>query len=418
MNKPLAYQVRPNSTEKIVGQKHLLGEGKVLRNLINNKQIYSMIFFGPPGTGKTTTAIAIAEELNRPYRLFNAVTDNKKKLDQLFIEAEMSSGLIVIVDEVHRLNKDKQDTLLPHIESGLITMIGATTANPYFSINPAIRSRVHLFEFLPLTNQDLKEILLNASPKNRKIDESVYEQIISSSNGDARYSLNILELLLNAYDDEHIKIEHLKQINLGMNTSMDKDSDNYYDTLSAFQKSIRGSDVQASLYYLAKLIHVGDFDSIERRLLAIVYEDIGLANPALCARVESALSAARKIGFPEAKLPLSVAVIECALSPKSKGAQYGIDNALATVANSSHQVPRYLRLKAVGAKDEEMYQYERSDLWHKIQYLPDSIKDMEFYQPINLNSAEKTLANNYNELKKFKRSSDIVSLNKSKAKKD
>lgn len=415
MNKPLAYTARPNKIDDIVGQKHLLGEGKVLRNLIENKQLYSMIFFGPPGTGKTTTAIAIAEALNRPYRLFNAVTDNKKRLDQLFVEAEMSSGLVVIVDEVHRLNKDKQDVLLPHIENGLITMIGATTANPFFSINPAIRSRVHLFEFLPLSNDNILEILKNASPENRTIDEDVYNAILKSSNGDARYALNILELLLNAYNDESITMSHLEQVSFGMNTSMDKNSDNYYDTLSAFQKSIRGSDVQASLYYLAKLIHVGDFDSIERRLLATAYEDIGLANPALCARVDAALSAARKIGFPEAKLPLSVVVIECALSPKSKGAQYAIDNALSAVKNSANQVPKYLRLKAVGVDDEDMYSYSRDDLWHKIQYLPDELKNEEFYKPVNLNSAEKTYAKNYDELRKFPRSSKMRELKKTKS---
>lgn len=417
MNKPLAYSARPNQIKDIIGQKHLLGEGKVLRNLIDNKELYSMIFFGPPGTGKTTTAIAIAEALNRPYRLFNAVTDNKKRLDQLFVEAEMSSGLVVIIDEVHRLNKDKQDVLLPHIENGLITIIGATTANPFFSINPAIRSRVHLFEFLPLSNENILEILHNATLNERSVNEDVYKAIIVSSNGDARYALNVLELLLSAYKEETITMEHLEQISLGMNTSMDKDSDNHYDTLSAFQKSIRGSDVQASLYYLAKLIHVGDFDSIERRLLAIAYEDVGLANPALCARVESALSAARKIGFPEAKLPLSVVVIECALSPKSKGAQYGIDNALNAVKTSAHQVPKYLRLKAVGMSDDEMYNYSRDDLWHKIQYLPDALKDEEFYKPINLNSAEKTYANNFDELNRFKRSSDMVKLNKTIKKK-
>lgn len=414
MNKPLAFSARPNRIDDVIGQKHLLGKGMVLRNLIENEELYSMIFFGPPGTGKTTTAIAIAEALNRPYRLFNAVTDNKKRLDQLFVEAEMSSGLVVIIDEVHRLNKDKQDVLLPHIENGLITMIGATTANPFFSINPAIRSRVHLFEFMPLSNENIFDILKNACPKERSVDEEVFKSIIKSSNGDARYALNILELLLSAYKEDKITLEHLEHVSFGMNTSMDKDSDNHYDALSAFQKSIRGSDVQASLYYLAKLIHVGDFDSIERRLLATVYEDVGLANPALCARVESALSAARKIGFPEAKLPLSVVVIECALSPKSKGAHDGIGRALKTVQNSAHQVPKYLRLKAVGMEDNEMYSHSRDDLWHKIQYLPDELKDEQFYKPGNLNSAEKTYANNFDELNKFKRSSDMLKLNASK----
>lgn len=413
MNKPLAFRVRPETIDDIIGQEHLLGQGEVIRNLVENNELYSMIFFGPPGTGKTTTAMAIASSLNRPYRMYNAVSDNKKKLDQLFVEAEMSAGLVVIIDEVHRLNKDKQDVLLPHIESGLITIIGATTANPYFSINPAIRSRVHLFEFLPLSDQNIHTILKGAMAKDtsgKTLDESILERISKVANGDARYSLNALELLLKSTHDMHITDAHLDKLSLSINLSMDKDSDNYYDTLSGFQKSIRGSDVQASLYYLAKLIHVGDFDSIERRLIAIAYEDIGLANPALCARVVSALEAARKIGFPEAKLPLSVVVIELALSPKSKGAQYGIDRAIETVRTSAHHTPKYLRLNAVGVDDIDMYDYDRSDLWHKIQYLPDELADMEFYKPVNLNSAEKTYAANLEALNKTKRSNSMRKL--------
>ena len=413
MNKPLAFRVRPETIDDIIGQEHLLGQGEVIRNLVENNELYSMIFFGPPGTGKTTTAMAIASSLNRPYRMYNAVSDNKKKLDQLFVEAEMSAGLVVIIDEVHRLNKDKQDVLLPHIESGLITIIGATTANPYFYINPAIRSRVHLFEFLPLSDQNIHTILKGAMTKDtsgKTLDESILERISKVANGDARYSLNALELLLKSTHDMHITDAHLDKLSLSINLSMDKDSDNYYDTLSGFQKSIRGSDVQASLYYLAKLIHVGDFDSIERRLIAIAYEDIGLANPALCARVVSALEAARKIGFPEAKLPLSVVVIELALSPKSKGAQYGIDRAIETVRTSAHHTPKYLRLNAVGVDDIDMYDYDRSDLWHKIQYLPDELADMEFYKPVNLNSAEKTYAANLEALNKTKRSNSMRKL--------
>lgn len=413
MNKPLAALLRPNSIDSIVGQSHLLGENKILRNLINNNELPSMIFFGPPGTGKTTTAIALASQLNRPYRLFNAVTDNKKKLDQLFVEAEMSRGLVVIIDEVHRLNKDKQDVLLPHIESGLITMIGATTSNPYFSINPAIRSRVHLFEFLPLSYEELMNILASASSTlDKKVENEVLETLARSANGDARYALNGLDILSKSTMDTTLTLEHLKSLSLSMNISMDKDSDNYYDALSAFQKSIRGSDVDAALYYLAKLIHVGDFDSIERRLITIAYEDIGLANPALCARVVSALEGARKIGFPEARIPISAVVIECALSPKSKSAEAGIDAALSVIQNTAFQVPKYLRLNAVGVDQEDMYDYSRADLWHKIQYLPDPLKSTSFYNPQNLNSQEKTLAANYESLNKYQRSNNLRLLKK------
>lgn len=417
MNKPLAYRVRPSSIDSIVGQEHLFGPNEILRNLVENKELYSMIFFGPPGTGKTTAAMAIATALNRPFRLFNAVSDNKKKLDQLFIEAEMSKGLVVIIDEVHRLNKDKQDVLLPHVESGLITMIGATTANPYFSINPAIRSRVHLFEFHPLTEENIQEILRRASEtfsEERSVDEEVLIAISKSCNGDARYALNALELLSKSTHDSNLTMDHLSKLSLSVNITMDKDSDNHYDALSALQKSIRGSDVQAAMYYLAKLIHVGDFDSIERRLIAIAYEDIGLANPALCARVVTAIEAAKRIGFPEAKLPLSVVVIELALSPKSKSGELAIDAAIHTVRTSAHQIPKYLRLNAVGVEDEDMYDYDRSDLWHLIQYLPDELKDTVFYSPGNLNSAEKTFAANYEALRKYKRSNNLRKLKLSK----
>ncbi len=414
MNKPLAFQVRPQNIDEIIGQKHLLGENQTLRNMVENKSIQSMIFFGPPGTGKTTAAMAIANSLNRPYRLFNAVSDNKKKLDQLFIEAEMSSGLVVIIDEVHRMNKGIQDVLLPHIESGLITMIGATTANPYFSINPAIRSRVHLFEFLPLEHSDIMNVLKRAATllNHKTYDEAVFSTIASQSNGDARFALNALDLLQSASKEDHIHLEHLKKLSLSLNISMDKDSDNYHDTLSGFQKSIRGSDVDAALYYLAKLIEVGDLDSIERRLLVIAYEDIGLGNPAVCARVVSACDAARKVGFPEARIILSHAVIECALSPKSRSAESAIDAALSTVRNRTFQTPKYLRLNAVGLDSEETYDYARSDLWHRIQYLPDGLENQSFYSPGNINSAEKAYADNYEKLKKIKRSNDLKSLKK------
>ena len=222
MEKPLAHKVRPHDLKNIVGQHHLLGEDSVLSSLIANETIPSMIFFGPPGTGKTTTAIAIAEALGRPYRLFNAVTDNKKKLDQLFVEAEMSRGLVVIVDEVHRLNKDKQDILLPHIESGLITMIGATTANPYFSINPAIRSRVHLFEFLPLSQDDIIDILNRASEsiKPKTVEDEVIRSIALSANGDARYALNALDILAKSTQDSQLNMNHLSRLSLSMNITM------------------------------------------------------------------------------------------------------------------------------------------------------------------------------------------------------
>lgn len=419
MTKPLAARVRPETLDAIIGQSHLLGHQQVLHNLIQSGNLPSMIFYGPPGTGKTTTAMAIAESLGRPYRLFNAVTDNKKKMDQLFIEAEMSTGLVVIIDEVHRLNKDKQDILLPHLESGLITMIGATTANPHFSINPAIRSRVHLFEFQPLTQDNLIAICkrsLELTNPAIQIDQEALEFIALRANGDARFALNAMDLIINTRNTDTISMNDLSVLSISSNISMDKDSDNYYDTLSAFQKSIRGSDVNGALYYLAKLIQVGDLDSIERRLITTAYEDIGLANPAVCARVVSALEAARKIGFPEARIPLSAVVIECALSPKSKSAEAGIDAALQDIRQQPYQTPSYLRLNPVDKDPEDLYDYSRSDLWHQIQYLPDALKDRKYYQAQNLNSMEKTFAENDAVLQRYPRSNKLRELKNKKRK--
>ena len=289
---PLAFSMRPSVLNEIIGQQHLIGEGKVLRKCVENNMLFSMIFYGPPGTGKTTLAMVLANTLNKPYRLFNAVSGNKKDLDRIFEEAKYFPGLVVIVDEVHRLNKDKQDLLLPHIEDGSVIMIGATTSNPLHAINPAIRSRCHLFEVKALTQEDIKQALRNAiqSPKGLQnevsIEEDALEIIARHCNGDIRYALNILEICAIACDGI-ISKDLVMQYSSIPNMSMDRDGDGYYDVLSAFQKSIRGSDVDAALYYLGIMIEANDLDSIERRLLVTAYEDIGLGNPAaveLCIR--------------------------------------------------------------------------------------------------------------------------------------
>ena len=314
MQEPLAFRMRPQKIEEIIGQKHLIGEGNVLRKCLAAKRIFSMIFYGPPGTGKTTLAMVLANELELPYRLFNAVTGNKKELEQIFAEARLYPGLILIVDEVHRLNKDKQDLLLPHVENGNISLIGATTSNPLHAINPAIRSRCHLFEVKALSQTDIEEALCKAlqSPKGLNneitIEEDALHIISRHSNGDIRYALNILEICAIASDGCISKalVEQFSQI---PNMSMDSDGDGYYDVLSGFQKSIRGSDVDAALYYLGIMIEANDMDSIERRLLVTAYEDIGLGNPAAVARCVQAIDAAKRVGFPEGRIPLAMAIL-------------------------------------------------------------------------------------------------------------
>lgn len=416
MNEPLAHTMRPDTLDKIVGQKHLVSEGKILWKCIEEKKLFSMIFYGPPGTGKTTLAIVLSKSLSRPYRLFNAVSGNKKELDIIFEEAKITPGLVVIVDEVHRLNKDKQDLLLPHIENGNIILIGATTANPFHSINPAIRSRTHLFEIKALEQEDIKAAILNAieSPKglNKQvtITEDALDSISIQCGGDIRYALNILEICAFGCENQCIDQDTVSTYAQKANLSISKEGDGHYDILSAFQKSIRGSDVDAALYYLAILISSQDMDSIERRLLTIAYEDIALGNPAACARCVNAIDAAKRIGFPEARIPLANAVIDLCLSPKSKSAEFAIDNAMRQVQSHAYPVPTYLRFSPVNIAQEDLYDYDRSDLWDKIQYLPDALANTSFYEPQINSQYEKVLASNLTKLKSQKRSGNMRAL--------
>ena len=420
MREPLAFRMRPQSLGEVIGQQHLLAEGKVIRRCIEEKSVCSMIFYGPPGTGKTTLAGVIANELHIPYRLFNAVSGNKKDLDTIFEEAKYYEGLILIIDEVHRLNKDKQDLLLPHVENGSITLIGATTANPLHAINPAIRSRCHLFEIKKLSQEDIQQALRRALESERglnnqvEIDEEALSYIAACCNGDLRFALNVLEICALACSDRRIEKTLVKQYAQIQSQSMDADGDGYYNALSAFQKSIRGSDVDAALYYLGVMIQANDMDSIERRLLVCAYEDIGLGNPAAVARCTQAIDAAKRVGFPEARIPLSVAVIDLCLSPKSKSAETAIDNALGELNRHPYEIPAYLNYTPVGMDQDEVYDYLRSDLWSQIQYLPDYLKHTHFYEPQSNSAYEKILAENYRKLCMINRSNDLKKLKNGK----
>lgn len=418
MKEPLAFRMRPQTLNEVIGQKHLIGEGKVIRRCIEEKRIFSMIFYGPPGTGKTTLASVIANELGVPYRMFNAVTGNKKDLETIFQEAKYYEGLILIIDEVHRLNKDKQDLLLPHVENGNLTLIGATTSNPLHAINPAIRSRCHLFEIKSLTQEDIKEALLRALQAEKglqnsaTITEEALQLIANRCNGDIRYALNVLEICAISCENGSIDKELVMQYAQTPNVGMDADGDGYYDVLSAFQKSIRGSDVDAALYYLGVMIMANDMDSIERRLLVTAYEDVGLGNPAAVARCVQAIDAAKRVGFPEGRIPLSLAIIDLCLSPKSKSAESAIDAAMKELRTNPYQVPNYLRYTPVNMEPDEVYDYERSDLWPKIQYLPNHLKNAQFYQPEYSGSYEKVLADNVKKIRSTKRSNNLKQLKK------
>ncbi len=416
MQKPLAIRLRPTKLSEVFGQKHLIGKDMLLTKAVEQKTLFSMIFYGPPGCGKTTLALTLANELNMPYSFFSAVEGNKKELTDIFAQAKLSNGLILIVDEIHRLNKDKQDLLLPHVESGLITLIGATTSNPFFAINPAVRSRCQLLEVRPLTSEDIKQAIEYALNSEKgycgkiNISDEAKALIISHSGGDLRYCYNLLEICAIGCHNNYIDLELVKKYSPIANASYDKDEDGHYDSVSAFQKSIRGSDVNAALYYLARLCMANDLDSIERRLLVIAYEDIGLANPAACARTINAIDAAKRVGMPEALIPLSVAVIDLALSPKSRSADEAIHAAYELVQQKQADIPAYLRLTPVGLREDEKYDYSAKDKWHKIQYLPDALKDEEFYIPNTNSQYEKALAENYKKLKQYYRTNDLKKL--------
>lgn len=289
---PLAYRMRPKNIDDIIGQEHLVGQGKIINRMVKANQLSSMILFYPPGTGKTSMAFALAETIGLPSKTLNAVTDKKKDMEIVVEQAKMQGQTVLILDEVHRLDKAKQDFLLPHLENNLLTLIGCTTSNPYHSINPAIRSRCHLFELHGLTLDNVKTALQRAiqdttngyGDKNIQISPDAMEHLAISANGDLRSALNGLELAVsstppNANDQIQITLEIAEECMQKKSFSHDKDGDAHYDVLSAFQKSIRGSDVNAALHYLGRLIEAGDLDSIARRLIVIAYEDIGLASP-------------------------------------------------------------------------------------------------------------------------------------------
>lgn len=412
----LAHKIRPIGLDDVLGQTHLVGKNGVLRRFVEKSHPMSIILYGPPGCGKTTMAMALAHDLNIPYRSFNASTGNKKEMDQIIAEAKMSDGLFVIIDEVHRMNKDKQDHLLPHIENGLLIIAGCTTANPYHSINPAIRSRCNILKVEPLTQDDVIEGLKKAVVDPRglnneyEVDEDVYKIIARMASGDIRYAYNALEIASVMCDSDHITLEDLKTAVSKANSRYDKDEDEYYDTLSGLQKSIRGSDPNGALYYLAKLIDANDMESLERRLLVIAYEDVGMANPNACMRTVSALEASKKVGMPEARIIIAQAVIDLALSPKSHSAEDAINRAEASYKTEPHSAPHYLSLTPVGLSEEEKYDYGRPELWEYIQYLPDEIKHEQFYVPWMSSAYEKALAENYRRILKHGRTNNLPEL--------
>ena len=417
MIRPLAFafRLRPTKLDEVIGQEDLIGKNGFLRKSVDNKTPLSFILFGEPGTGKTTIAECYANEMGAKYYKINATSSNKKDLVDAINDSKNYECPILIIDEIHRLNKDKQDILLPALEDGTVYLIGATTANPYISINKAIRSRCHLLEVKKLTVNELEEGLKRAISSKKGLDnkitisEEALRYISQQSNGDFRFALNYLEIVDITYKNEEITLEKVKKVIKVPNSGIDNDGDGHYDAVSALQKSIRGSDVNAAIFYASRLLASGDLDSLARRLLVTAYEDIGIANPQACMRTKIAIESAYEVGLPEAIIPLSVAIVDLALSPKSKAACTAMQKAMAINNDFPLDVLDYLKYTPVNVSEEEKYPYDQPEVWPHLQYLPDIIKNMKFFiiNPQTESSYEKFLNEQYKKYLATFRSKDI-----------
>ncbi len=396
---PLAERMRPLSLDYFVGQEHIVGEGKILNRAINADKLSSAIFYGPPGTGKTTLAKIIAEKTKNNFTTLNAVTSGVKDIKEkiTFAVDELSiynRRTILFIDEIHRFNKAQQDALLPYVENGTIILIGATTENPYFEVNPALISRSLVFEFKKITDEDIKKVLIKAisdknvgyGDKNIKITNDAIDHIVNNSNGDVRKALSALELGVETTDaDENglisIDISIAEECIQSKKVVYDKNGDNHYDTISAFIKSMRGSDPDAAVFWLAKMIKAGeDIKFIARRIIICASEDVGNADPRALEVAVNAFKAVEIIGFPEGRIILAQAAVYVSCAPKSNASYLAIDRAMESVEKNSLEVPSHLRNKNNSGAVYK-YPHDYSKFYVKQQYLPDSVKNTKFYEP-------------------------------------
>ena len=409
MASPLADRLRPKNIDEVAGQRHLLGQGKVLRRIIESGEIPNLIFYGPSGVGKTTVANIIAEKCGKKLYHLNATvcsTQDIKDIISSLDSLECVGGVLLYLDEIQYFNKKQQQILLSYIENGDITLIASTTENPFFYVYNAILSRSTVFEFKTLENTDIAALLDRGLSLISKEDgqsysfsEGVRDKIARSAGGDVRRSLNMLELCLlsiKCSNDTVITDDIAEQILENNAVRYDREGDEHYDLLSAYQKSMRGSDPDAAVYYLARILAAGDLPSACRRLMVCACEDVGLAYPQIIPIVKAAIDAAMFVGLPEARIPLADAVILVATSPKSNSGEAAIDAAMADVERGvGGDIPRCLKNKHFDGEDAEikgqhyLYPHSYKNHYVKQQYLPDNIKNKKYYQPSDNKTEQK-----------------------------
>ncbi len=425
-NEPLAYRMRPKKLNEIAGQQDIIGEHTPLYKMIANGHVPSMLLYGEPGIGKTSIAFAIAGTSNLPFIPLNATRSGKKDIEDVVNESRITGKVLLFLDEIHRFNKLQQDTLLPHVESGAIVLIGATTENPFHDVNPAIRSRCGEIKQLKRLNADDLFMLIQRALTDEErglglqkivITKEQQMKIAESANGDARKALTLLESVVSASDEEDgvttIDDALLQNLVDRIGVFGDKKGSHFYNLLSALQKSVRGSDVNAAMYYLAHLLENGDLVAVSRRLLVMAYEDIGLANPSVGAHVLASIQAAERLGLPEARIPLASAVVEMCLSEKSNSAYKALDAAIASIhAGKVGDIPSHLKdthYEGAAALGHGGYVYPHNTPigsfggWVNQTYLPDNLVNSKFYTPV-LAGEEKKLAGIYQKIESFKKS--------------
>ena len=419
MYKPLADEIRPHSLDDVVGQKHILGQRGLLRRIVESGSIPNMIFYGPSGTGKTTVARIIAEKTNRTLRKLNATTAGLADIKEIIAELDTlltPGGVLLYLDEIQYFNKKQQQSLLEFIEDGRITLIASTTENPYFCVFGAILSRSTVFEFKPVTPKEAEpavvrafNILAEREGKTPELEPGVVQRISQACGGDVRKALNAVELLFTAGevdgDTVRISLDDTKTVTQKSAMRYDRDGDEHYDALSALMKSLRGSDPDAALHYLARLLEAGDLIGACRRILCSASEDIGLAYPQAVPIVKACVDSALQLGLPEARLPLAEAVIFLATAPKSNSGVMAIDAAVADVrAGKSAPPPRELQnahANGTGSERQQRYKSPHSypNHWVRQQYLPDALKGARYYE-YGDNKLEQTAKKYWDEIKK------------------